>query len=216
MPPSQTNLRPLDSSTKNASSRAKISIFSLPPELRHKIYRCALVSPESQMMIGIHDGSSPLCVVILRTCRAIHREAIPILYGANTIQFSYSSTAFKWLNTIGKTNIGYIRTLRMFIEACVEQSFLGMPLAPSVRWSSKDGWVKVLQKLGVEAKGIRRLHVYCDRMGMHRGLGSEEAFLGALGGLRPSETMEIGGIYDRHWPGHLERSMGVRVLDSPT
>lgn len=212
MPPSQANLHHLDGLTKNASSRAKISIFFLPSELRHKIYKLALVSPNNQIMIGYQDKSSPSCVAILRTCRAIKREAIPTLYGANTIQFSHSSTALKWLNTIGKTNIGYIRTLRMFIEGVMEKSFWCLPSVPSALSSSKIEWVRILQKLGDEANGIQHLDVYCDREGMHRGLGSDEDFLRALGGVKVSETMEIGGMYDRHWPAYLERRMGMKVL----
>ena len=74
----------------------------IPPEVRSIVYRKLLVSPEKIDHVASRLGTervkykmlntyTPLAEIdptILRTCRAIYDEALPILYGENTFYFS--------------------------------------------------------------------------------------------------------------------------------
>lgn len=87
-------------------------LFSkLPGELRNKIYQLLLVSDESvtpqQQLLGLskamkhmhHGGYKPaagLDATLLQTCRAIHHEALPILYGSNTFMFNKSVSMWQF------------------------------------------------------------------------------------------------------------------------
>ena len=74
----------------------------LPPEIRLRIYRYVLVSiyyinqPSERIgMARLHQRSlgtycpiPDISATILRTCRAIYDEALPVLYGGNQFNFS--------------------------------------------------------------------------------------------------------------------------------
>ena len=151
------------------------------------------------MMIGEAGSSAPLASASLRASQTVHLEAAPVLYGSNTFHFSYPVIGLDWLNGIGAKNVALLRDVRIFVEATVNQS-------------SKDGWPKLLQKLGRDAKGLRWLHIYFDQEGMHRGLGRDGRFVQALAEIKSLESVEIGGFYSRDWPEYLEERMGARVL----
>lgn len=86
------------------------SFLLLPPELRVQIYRRLLchslpiqleqcitsmdwinINTDNKTLSGSEskaDGHLPLRSAILRTCRTIYSEAMPILYGENTFRCS--------------------------------------------------------------------------------------------------------------------------------
>lgn len=71
------------SAVSNAlSTRRRLGLLDLPPELRLMIYRYLLVHPHTLDRSSIAPGYRPF-VNILRTSRTIHREALDILYREN-------------------------------------------------------------------------------------------------------------------------------------
>lgn len=67
-------------------------LFRLSPELRLMIYEKLLIQIDRPLRLikGPQDEIGPssrnnICTSILRTCRAIYNEALPILYGSNTL-----------------------------------------------------------------------------------------------------------------------------------
>lgn len=85
--------------------------FSLPLEIRQRICALVLISlikrrkgpapimiqPEGYFLSQIH----PSCLPLLRVCRIIQREAVPVLYREIVFQMSYPHSALAWLNAIG-------------------------------------------------------------------------------------------------------------------
>ena len=72
---------------------------AVPTEIRHMIYRYLLTTPDPIQKVHTHLGSKETAMLdqytpipdidaaILRTCRLIYSEALPILYGMNVFQF---------------------------------------------------------------------------------------------------------------------------------
>ncbi|CAF9927725.1 MAG: hypothetical protein HETSPECPRED_006658 [Heterodermia speciosa] len=80
----------------------------LPTEIRHMIWAVLLVSPDpiqspnrllpskTPLLSNDYHPIANLDAVILRTCRAIYNEALPILYGRNTFYFTSSHALFEF------------------------------------------------------------------------------------------------------------------------
>ena len=188
----------------------KLSVFSLPRKVRLEIYGLALKGmpnnySSDQIMIGLSQQPRPSSPALLRTCRAIYLEAAPVLYEINTFQFSYPGAALRWLNTIGAINTAFLRGLRIFVEATVGPS-------------SADDWYMMFSKLGREARGLRQLHIYLDRLddddliSFHPGLGRSEKFVRGLSSIKSLECLEVGGFFWEAWPEYLRKTMGVTVV----
>lgn len=87
-----------------------------PVEIRHMIYRQLLTIPEPIEKAHKHLGSKDTALLdsykpiphidatVLRTCRLVYSEALPILYGHNTFEFS-SANAIRSYQS--KSLIGY-------------------------------------------------------------------------------------------------------------
>ena len=141
MPRPKSQIPSLQGRINAVSPRTKRSISSLPLGARLRIYKLALIfrdekygCPE-QFMIGVGNLTSPASPAVVRACRAIHSEAVPVLYEDNTFQLSWPVAAIRWLRTIGMINIVCLRTLRIFVEGVFEQS-------------SRRGWYELFRKLG--------------------------------------------------------------------
>lgn len=98
-PPSFARPTPAKS-TKDGRSVAECPLFTkLPLEIRHMIYGHLLVVPEAisrahelvggvQTVLAQNYHPIPgLNAAILRTCRSIYDEALPVLYGCNEFDF---------------------------------------------------------------------------------------------------------------------------------
>ena len=98
-------------------AQMKCPLFTaIPVEIRHMVYRQVLTIPETIKNVHKHIGSKDTALVnnyqpiphidaaFLRTCRLIYSEALPILYGYNTFEFS-SSNAIRSFQS--KSLIGY-------------------------------------------------------------------------------------------------------------
>lgn len=76
-------------------SVAQSQLFTLPREIRDRIYSFCLVAP-NELLVHWPGLSSPrpaLSPQLLRTCKIIYSEAAPIAYTANTFAFSHPSDA---------------------------------------------------------------------------------------------------------------------------
>ncbi|CAK1361695.1 hypothetical protein CB0940_02962 [Cercospora beticola] len=68
----------------NVASQSSSPLLSLPSELRNAIYELLLIH---DIRYPLHQRRRPhdrFCANILRTCKQVHAEAAPILYGENT------------------------------------------------------------------------------------------------------------------------------------
>ena len=72
-----------------SKDQSQCRLLSLPAELRSQIWECLLVQDThaaAQMSSTAPDGvkrRAKFCANILRTCKQIHTEGTPILYGQN-------------------------------------------------------------------------------------------------------------------------------------
>ncbi|MCJ1278927.1 hypothetical protein MMC21_006748 [Puttea exsequens] len=179
---------------------------TLPAEIRNLIYRLTLKSTSVQIMIGVHYYSNPPGAALLSTCRTVHLETAPVLYGSNIFQFCKPTTAIKWMNDIGTINCGCLRDLRVFVDPVFVQEhawghMIGQGMFGRV---SVDTWAELLRKLGRETIGLMSMHVYFDEEGMHRSLGRDETFMQALAEVRRLknlENFEIEGVFSKNLLG---------------
>lgn len=115
----------------NNDCRMTVDFFSLPGEVRNKIYEELLVSsntiaiflnitwslnfrPRGPRIFGTDsDGSGllHLYLVILRLNKIVHREASSILYSRNCFQIQNSNILASFLDQIGPQNAGLLRQL---------------------------------------------------------------------------------------------------------
>ncbi|KAL8851592.1 MAG: hypothetical protein Q9221_003524 [Calogaya cf. arnoldii] len=91
---------PPTSNTLGAPCSRPHSFQSLPFEIRHMIYKELLVSAapirkphklvcnKRSIMLDIAQPAKDIDSTILRVCRMIYSEALPVLYGKNTFEFS--------------------------------------------------------------------------------------------------------------------------------
>lgn len=116
---SQKNGVKIDSSENPVipKSQPGCSLFTaIPVEIRHIIYRHLLVTLDTIERAHKHLGSKDTALIdnyqpiphidaaVLRTCRLVYSEALPILYGQNTFGFS-SANAIRSFQS--KSLIGY-------------------------------------------------------------------------------------------------------------
>lgn len=106
--------------------------FSLPLEIRQRIYALVLMSlvkrGKGPAPVMIRPGGCymsrirPSCLPLLRVCRTIHREALPVLYGENVFQVSHPQSALAWLNAIGAANVGLVRSICIYAHSVVDNA----------------------------------------------------------------------------------------------
>lgn len=104
-----------DPATRKDQSECPL-FTEIPVEIRHMIYRQLLTTLEIIEKAHKHLGSKDTALVdnyqpipnidaaVLRTCRLVYSEALPILYGQNTFEFS-SANAIRAFQS--KSLIGY-------------------------------------------------------------------------------------------------------------
>lgn len=102
-------------------------LTTLPPELRNKIYRAALVSP-SPICLSTRSRSNPSSSAIgarttytsvqepalLATCRRIRHEALKIFYSENIFFSALRDPIAVWLKAIGPAKASLVKTIRGF------------------------------------------------------------------------------------------------------
>ncbi len=99
-----------------------ISFLDLPAEVRNLIYKAALVTGEialdpkkqSDNFRILAFYSLPTIVGILRTCKFVHNEALPILYSRNEFSFLGNATNQDHMyQLLGNDTLKHITTLHL-------------------------------------------------------------------------------------------------------
>lgn len=67
--------------TTNTADQSSSRLLSLPSELRNAIYELLLI--QQDIRIPPHERKHRICANLLQTCKQVHAEAGPILYGEN-------------------------------------------------------------------------------------------------------------------------------------
>lgn len=105
------------------------SFLDLPPEIRLEIYNYLLVAPETTVSKTDPNRTKPLHPAILRLCRRVHVEALPILYSANAFLFHPATgTAVlavrPWLGRVRSVHhLSYVRRFRVSLRLDADPGF---------------------------------------------------------------------------------------------
>jgi len=209
---------PLD----EAKGNNKVTLLTLPVEIRLRIYDLLLVSRFDRTMnpswavgntyqkeILLHMGQfrqyRTMEPGILQTCKQIYHEANPVLYSQNVFAISEPEQMFRLIVQIGLVNLKLVKTLHIWVPWMAE-------LFP---------WLQLLYILAEEASGLRCIELgwgadsefpqQLRRGARERGLGDNLEFVRALGKIQTLEKLVISGFYAKKWPAYLEERMGVRV-----
>lgn len=101
-------------------SVAQSPLFTLPREIRDRIYTFCLVSEakEEHVVWPTKLLSLGLQAQILQTCRIVYNEAAPLLYTANTICFHHPSDANMFVRALSSPILSrHIVNLQLHIKA---------------------------------------------------------------------------------------------------
>lgn len=154
----------------------------------------------------------PNCA-ILRTCKQICNEVLPILY-SQVFSFHNSKERLAWLKKIGPVNTRRIRHL----DLCVYWGGWPAILQPSLR---RKRWGILLEFLHQNVTGLQCLNVdFTDKSYRPEGddpsvpdTGLDTEFVRALVKIPVSKSVRISGYYGVHWPRYLAEQMGVPVTE---
>ena len=187
------------------------NLLSLPLELRLQIYGY-IFPPEPQVIPYLKSSwkKHSLAPSILRTCKQIHDEALPILYSKNTFLISDPELVLRWLISIGRLNIKLLRNIRIWVDPVYSTE---NTLFTSAKNSTS--WYKVLDRLAREATGLQHVEIYWDAEPSCSkfGAGKDLRFLQELAKIQVAKSMVIGGFYGMDWPQYLTEKTGVTVLE---
>jgi hypothetical protein len=204
----------------SSPSRRALNLLELPYDIRFEIYGILLVSrqyPESltwqagstsRKTVPLYMSPSPLFrtlePAILRTCRQIYREAVPVLYGQNLFSINDPLQLTKFMTNMASDSPPLLRSL----EICV-------PWTQDV-----NPWADMFDSLVQDAPGLRYVEITWsanshaakqnDR-GWGSGLGTNVDFVKALARLRTVDTLILKGFYAKPWPEYLRRATGADV-----
>ncbi|KAL1640178.1 hypothetical protein SLS58_007129 [Diplodia intermedia] len=198
--------------TPEAERKNKISLLTLPAELRLLIYEHLLIARfdrttnpswavgnTNQKLVLLQMIQAPEYRTvepgILQTCKQVYHEANSILYSQNVFAISEPEQMFRLRQQIGSMNFKLIKALHMWVSWKAE-------LPP---------WLQLLDLLAGEATGLRYIKIAYSDPFEERGLGDSVDFLRALGKIKGVKELVIEGYYAKHWPAYLEEKMGVRV-----
>ncbi|KAL3473605.1 hypothetical protein BJX99DRAFT_233194 [Aspergillus californicus] len=199
----------------------KLTFLRLPAEIRLQIYDLLLVSRFSRddPAWEVRDTYKKLVVLymmqalgcrtiepaVLRTCRQIYHESIPILYSRNVFASLAPEDMLAFMAQIGSGNINFVRTLKIWVP-------WGTEVLP---------WIRLLNTLSEKATGLRSIEVQWDakrefpcqlRIGASgRGVGDNVDFARSLARIKCLEELKITGFYGQHWPSYFQKEMGVQV-----
>ncbi|KKZ63919.1 hypothetical protein EMCG_01777 [[Emmonsia] crescens] len=216
------------SSTSSRLNKPKQSspflLHRLPYELRHQIYKASLITnhpidPHNRQQISFSPS-------ILATCKQIHEEAAPILYGENKFILQNLPWDTEWLDDIGPHNVSLLRRVQLFVDA----GPITMTEFGGVVMEGEEQRLRfLLRRLARDAKGLRHLHVYwagideknnecydeCDEDGYGMqprwGWGGDRRFMLELGKVRGLRELVLDGAFEMSWMAYLRKQMGNEV-----
>jgi hypothetical protein len=126
------------------------NFFSLPSELRNKIYELVLLHDEPLDPCGVYwPSESP--TGLFRVSKTTHREATSFFYAQNCFDLSWSSVEGidAFFEVIGRTNASYIRHIRI--------NFPSFPNLNTYHNSLDSNSVRILKKLQTNCVKLRTL-----------------------------------------------------------
>ncbi|KAJ7262048.1 hypothetical protein C8J57DRAFT_1336063 [Mycena rebaudengoi] len=176
--------------TKITPQAEACHLLSLPLELRQLIFETALglrvlslwldADPayDYQRLLVRVKRDSVLPVALLRTCRQVYLEALPILHQRNTFRFDTESAPGIILGGLGLYSLPNIRSVEVefydgagdtrFTAACrlleaaglesVTLLFVPPPFLNDRDFGMESGWCRSLLRI----RGLRRLVLLCD------------------------------------------------------
>jgi hypothetical protein len=215
-PPDRNPLvAPPPPATNEVKGINKVTLLTLPVEIRLQIYDELLVSRfdrtenpswavgnTDQKLVLLHMIQAPQYRTmepgILQTCKQVYNEANSMLYSQNVFAISEPEQMFRLIARIGLVNFKLMKELHIWVPWMAE-------LSP---------WLQLLHVLAEEASGLRyvKLGWGADREGIwERGLGDDLDFLRALGKIQQLEKLFIEWYYAKNWPAYLEVKTGARV-----
>lgn len=207
----------LSAKTTN-KGKQKLTLLALPAEIRIQIYDYVLVGRVDR------ESNWPLVVgktcqkkgrldwirtrqdramepAILRTCRQVYHEAIPVLHTQNVFSISKPESMLALMAQIRPVHIKLLRTLEIWIP-----------------WTAEDlPWVTLLHTLAVKATGLRFIELGWGAEYEYpweprkKGLGDNMLVVHALATIKQLEKLKITGYFAKHWPAYLGEEMGVQV-----
>ncbi|RDW86532.1 uncharacterized protein DSM5745_03174 [Aspergillus mulundensis] len=202
---------PLFSSRACGDTSQKPSFLTIPPELRLPIYELLLVSRDDNgdispvnLDVGVQIlANRYIQAAIVRTCKQVYCEAVPILYGAN----AFSTMTVTPITRIGAANFEMIRDLDISIESGFSLDFL----------------MQLLSTLSTDAKALRKFSITWEARefcagSASRGLGDNLEVVRALAKIKQLDKLLISGYYAKPWLAYLRREMGpagVEVFEEP-
>ena len=191
--------------------KSTLDFLSLPPKTRLRIYEYVLVCEPQLIPDYTPPANQPLTPSILRTCKQIHSEASPVLYSKNTFLVAEPDRILKWLIGIGRVNIKYLNSIRIFVHPVYYTKEI--PFLHNANESAF--WYKLLDQLAREATGLRHIYIFWDAEESwgHSGAGRDLRFVRELAKIQGLQSMAVGGYYAIHWPRYLAEKMGVPVQE---
>lgn len=212
----------------DAFSTCKTTFMTLPVEIRLSIYSHLLVAryrhdptyPKwgaSEYEHGFkkrikfdtdrpHFTKNYLEPAILRTCRQINQEALPVLYGMN--MFNLMPLDLSNLVThAGLANLRMIKNITILVA--VNKSLKQLP-----------EYLRMLRILADKATGFSHLEVRWYAAPKYktlvfekrnRGVGDDLEFGRALNKIQNLDSLLLEGYYAKGWPEYLKRTMSVPV-----
>lgn len=216
------------------------SFLLLPPELRVQIYRRLLchssliqlekciismdwinTNTDNKTLSGSESkagGHLPLGSAILRTCRTIYSEAMPVLYGENTFHCLYGTPKPDYddcrIIRFPDMKLKHMKHLLLVVD--LGHSFEDIAvegLADTARYFIKCGVDLRTFELSLhEVQLIIRGHV--GRDSLFTSIAASQAFLAVLVALHVSETLTI-SVWYTAWH-HEEDDVFDHELQNPT
>lgn len=206
-----------------------VSFFTLPPEIRNRVYDLSLCIDGEICPIGWglhnrwqHVGPSSgtgqvISATLLRTCRQVYHEAVPILYGKNHFSFLDGPTPehntawdmvgmYAFFVIIGRRNRMTIRTLTIHLLKLSHTAYYSY-----TRGARELGETFELLSTG---HGLRRLHIHFGDY-RHSYMSGCSAYVSLFSaGTRVVENLEkIKGVESFEISGHTENKVNGKSHD---
>lgn len=121
-----------------ATAEVPLRLLSLPPELRNRIYRYALIADNG--IVIQHQVSTPTIPSLLATCHQVRHEAYDIYFKENDFRFyitDFDATLLlRWCKTFGRSRISLVAQPGKY------RLFTRMSSPPAVKWQNLIVWLK--------------------------------------------------------------------------
>lgn len=137
------------------------SFFTLPLELRIKVYKMCMMSDVCTEVEMTKTGPKPrfeLSSALLRTCRAVYSEAIPELYGSKEFRALMFIDFNMGLRTFSRLARHCIKVIRIDLERC----FLVAGDESYCQWANHYFMGNLDEALLSQMTSLKRLDVYSE------------------------------------------------------